>query len=388
MKALRAILVEDVADDALLVERALRRGGYLAEVERVQNETELRGAFTEGPWHAVISDYNLPAFSALRALAIVKAELGDVPFIIVSGSIGEESAVDALKAGAADFIVKTNLDRLITALDRELRDALTRRERRDAIEALEEAVRARDDFLAIASHELRTPLTSLQLQIQRVARAFATPGVTLNPERLRKGWKTISRSADRMQALVERLLDVTRLTAIGHIDLSPDRVDLVKLVQDTVQRTVASVLPETAAIEVKVRGLGAVNGRWDPQRLEMVISNLVDNALKYGGGNPVEVTVEAMPAGARVTVADRGIGIPVEAQRRIFERFERAVPVRHFGGFGLGLWLARQVIEAHGGRILVESSPGVGSTFVLDLPASPPPDPSHITARPSAARRG
>ncbi len=369
MKPLRVVIVEDVPDDALLIELALRRGGYAAETERVQNEAELRAALARGPWQAVISDYSLPSFSALRAMEIVKAELDDVPFLIVSGSIGEESAVAALKAGAADFIVKTNLDRLITALDRELRDAQTRRERRDAIEALEEAVRARDDFLAIASHELRTPLTSLQLQLQRVARVFAAEPPPADGQDLWRGFRTISRSADRMQSLVERLLDVTRLTTVGHLELVRDDIDLSALVQDTVRRTVSSVAPDGASSTVTVHAAEQVSGRWDAQRIEMVIANLVDNALKYGRGKPVEITVEATRGGGKVTVADHGIGIPPEDQRRIFERFERAVPVRHFGGFGLGLWLARQVIEAHGGHIAVDSRPGEGSTFVLDLPS-------------------
>jgi signal transduction histidine kinase len=382
---LRALLIEDSPDDALLIERALRRGGYDLTAVRVDNAASLRAALAQPvpAWDVVISDYGLPGFSALEALQIVRSTVGeDVPFVIVSGSIGEESAVEALKAGAGDFIVKNNLDRLLTALDRELRDAQTRRERRDAVAALQEAVRARDEFLAIASHELRTPLTSLQLQLQRLWRKTGADGASdqgaadaagappMPTGDLRARLRLISRSADRLQALVERLLDVTRLTTVGRIELLVDDADLSELVRAAVRRMLATE-SEGPTGPIAVRAPAPVVGRWDAQRLETVIVNLLDNALKYGRGRAVDVSVESTAEGGRVTVVDQGIGIPPEDQRRIFERFERAVPIHHFGGFGLGLWLSQQIAKAHGGRIKVESRPGEGSTFVLELPRTP-----------------
>jgi signal transduction histidine kinase len=380
MQALRVLFIEDEPDDALLVERALRRAGYLVSSRRVQDREALRTALAEPiPWDIVISDYNLPSFSALEGLEMVKALPIDLPFVIVSGSIGEESAVEALKSGAADFTIKNNLERLVTAVRRELRDVQTRKERRDAIEALEEAVRARDDFLAIASHELRTPLTSLQLQLQRLARAIgegrgaegADPiPKELSLEALRGRYRAIARSADRMQSLVERLLDVTRLTSGARIELVCDDVDLSKLVEAAVRRALGADAPPAPVL---VRTPVPVRVRCDEQRIDMAVSNLVDNAFKYCSGRPIEISVEATPRGGRVAVVDHGLGIPIEAQRRIFERFERAVPVKHFGGFGLGLWLARQVVEAHGGSITVESEPGEGSKFALEIPRFPTP---------------
>jgi signal transduction histidine kinase len=386
MKPLRAILVEDVENDALLIQRSLRHGGYDLVATTVSDGATLSAALTAGEWDVVISDYSLPGFSALRALEIVRSIAGeDLPFIVVSGSVGEESAVEALKAGAGDFIVKSNLDRLLTALDRELRDAQTRRERQAAVQALEEAVHVRDEFLAIASHELRTPLTSLQLQLQRMDRALtgggdwadALPNATVLA--LRNRFDAIARSADRMQGLVERLLDVTRLTTGSRMELVPEQVDMTEVARVSVKRALAG--PPASHVPVTIGAPGPVIGFWDRDRIETVVRNLVDNAIKYSNGLPVDITVERTEdAGARLIVVDRGVGIPPEAQRRIFERFERAVPIRHFGGFGLGLWLSRKIVEAHGGRITVTSAPGEGSTFTLDLP-------QHVPAADTATAR-
>ena len=127
--------------------------------------------WTRAAWDIVLSDYSMPSFDALgRTAASLKESGRDVPFIVVSGSIGEETAIEILKKGAADFIIKTNLARLGPAVERELEDARTRRERAEAFRALQEAVKARDDFLSIASHELKTPLAALRLQLQTVLR--------------------------------------------------------------------------------------------------------------------------------------------------------------------------------------------------------------------------
>jgi len=113
---------------------------------------------------------------------------------------------------------------------------------------------------------------------------------------------------------------------------------------------------------------GEIRGHWDRLRLEQVVTNLLTNAIKYGAGKPIDVAVERAPSLARLTVRDQGIGISAEDQARIFQRFERAVSTRHFGGFGLGLWISKNLVEAHGGRIHVVSQPGAGATFTVELP--------------------
>jgi signal transduction histidine kinase len=210
MNPLRVLMVEDSEDDALLVGLQLRRGGYLPEVRRVDSPEGLRAALAER-WDVVISDYVLPRFDGIAALRIVRELAGpELPFVLVSGTIGEEKAVEALKSGAGDFVTKQNLTRLVPAIEREMRDAQVRRERRETLEALREAVAARDQFLSIASHELRTPLTSLQLQIQSLQRALdAGAG---DSDRVAARLRTVTRSTERLGELINRLLDVSRIT--------------------------------------------------------------------------------------------------------------------------------------------------------------------------------
>ena len=126
-----------------------------------------------------------------------------------------------------------------------------------------------------------------------------------------------------------------------------------------------------AGSELKLRSEGPVVGLWDPERIDSVITNLLGNAIKYGEGKPITVGVDDLGGEARITVHDVGIGIAPEDQERIFGRFERAVSIRHYGGFGVGLWISRQIVEAHGGRIEVTSAPGGGSVFAVVLPKKP-----------------
>ncbi|HWL86882.1 MAG TPA: ATP-binding protein, partial [Polyangiaceae bacterium] len=119
---------------------------------------------------------------------------------------------------------------------------------------------------------------------------------------------------------------------------------------------------------IDIHAAESVVGRWDPTRIEQITSNLLSNAIKYGQGKPILVEVTSENAHARLRIHDQGIGIAPEQQQRIFDRFERAVSVRHYGGFGLGLWIVRQIVEASGGQVTVESQVGQGSTFTVELP--------------------
>ena len=229
---------------------------------------------------------------------------------------------------------------------------------------LQQAVRVRDDFLSIAGHELKTPLTGLLLQVQGLLRqACKTPHVSLErfADRLAKAESQIG----RLKHLIDDLLDVSRITA-GRLTLQCEEMDLDALATEVVERhrDVAS----RARTPITVQVTGSCSGRWDRLRLDQVLTNLISNALKYGAGHPVEVEVVADEARVRMSVRDHGIGIGAEDQRRIFERFERAVSNHHYGGLGLGLWIARQIVEQLGGTIRVESEPQRETVFTIDLP--------------------
>lgn len=229
----------------------------------------------------------------------------------------------------------------------------------------QEAIRARDDFLSIASHELRTPLTPLQLHLDDLRRRVGGDGDWHEPARLARKLDTVGRQVERIASLVERLLDISRITQ-GRLHLELEDLDLAATVREVAERLVRAAASSDVRLEVDAPR--PVVGRWDRLRLDQIITNLITNAIKFGAGKPVTIQVAEVGGLATMTVRDRGIGIPPEDQARIFERFERAVSTRHYGGFGLGLWIVRQVVEALGGRITVESQPGEGALFTVTLP--------------------
>ncbi len=224
------------------------------------------------------------------------------------------------------------------------------------------AVRVRDDFLSIAGHELRTPLTALHLQLQAMVRF---PEQSVSVEMVQERARKMAQQTHRLARLITELLDVSRIIR-GRLTLETSEVDLVELCRHVVDMCDADL--RRAGCALTVTAPATLSGRWDRTRIEQVLQNLLLNACKYGRARPIEIELRAEQARAIIVVRDDGIGIPLEDQARIFERFERAVPSRHFGGFGLGLWISREVVEAHGGHISVESAPERGATFRVELP--------------------
>ena len=232
-------------------------------------------------------------------------------------------------------------------------------ERARLLEELREAVNARDALISIASHELRTPLTALQLQLQLLAKQNADSRVL----------PAVVGQAARLGRLINNLLEVSRITA-GTLQLEVAEVDLTRMAEQVVAHYRAEV---RGAMTLHVVADGEVVGLWDPVRLEQIVNNLVSNAVKYGAGKPIEVRVERRASTARITVIDHGLGIASDDQARIFERFERLVSERSVSGFGLGLWIVRQIVDAMQGRVYVESTLGDGSRFTVEIPLRPVP---------------
>jgi signal transduction histidine kinase/PAS domain-containing protein len=227
-------------------------------------------------------------------------------------------------------------------------------------ESAREALDSRDEFLAIAAHEIRGPLTSIHLAAQGLL------GKSLPPEAARTALDVIQCEDRRLGRFVDDLLDLGRART-GQLYLTLQDVDMGTIVRDVVSRMAGDAAEAGCAVSVKTDG--NLMGHWDATRLEQVVTNLVSNAFKFGRGKPVEIAAQAVESRVRVRVTDHGIGIEPAMLPRIFDRFERAVEARHYGGLGLGLHIAKTIVDGLGGTLTVASRPGHGATFTLELPS-------------------
>ncbi|HET8539080.1 MAG TPA: ATP-binding protein [Anaeromyxobacter sp.] len=234
----------------------------------------------------------------------------------------------------------------------------------------EQAVRARDEFLAIASHELKTPLGPLRIRLQTLERLVATGRLgSVPPETLMRIFGGAEGQVLRLDGLINDLLDLTRIRAKRfRLDVAP--MDLAAAVHDIVEQHRAEIL--AGGCTVSLDAPAPLHGSWDRRRIEQVVANLITNAVKYAPGSPIEVRVAPSDDGAAIVVRDHGPGIPPEEQERVFRPFERAAEARGAIGLGLGLYIVKQIVEAHGGTVRLESAPGQGATFTVQLPRAPP----------------
>lgn len=290
----------------------------------------------------------------LRKISIGSALL--VPLVARHRTVGVlelKAAVDARRYNRADLALATELARR-AALAVENAELL-RRER--------QAVRLRDEFLSIASHELNTPMASLLLSLQALERGTESDA-RIEPATIRKLSGLALRQSKRLKRLIGNLLDVSRVET-GQLTLESTLLDLGKLVADVAGRFEADLA--TARCELALHA-EALLVSVDASRLDQVIANLLSNAIKFGAGRPIEVGLTRRGDQAVLTVRDHGIGIDPGARSRIFERFERAVSPDHYGGLGLGLYISHRIVVAHGGAITVDSRPGEGTCFTVELP--------------------
>jgi two-component system OmpR family sensor kinase len=230
-------------------------------------------------------------------------------------------------------------------------------------EELRAAVRARDAFVAIAAHELRNPMTPILMQVQALLDAAEREASM--PPRILEGLRRLEQAVEVYARRATTLLQVSRLNA-GQLELQPAELDLSALVRDAVERHAPWAAHAGTPLELAVQE--GITGLLDEGALEQILDNLLSNALKYGAGQPVTVTLDAGGTLAHLMVRDRGIGITPEDQARLFEPFERLMVRTPRGGFGVGLWVVRQLAEAMGGTVTVASVPEAGSTFTVTLP--------------------
>jgi signal transduction histidine kinase len=255
------------------------------------------------------------------------------------------------------------LNELYTSLQR------SEQELKDSRGKLENAVRARDELLSVCSHELRTPVASMKLQTQMTKRNL-TKGdpLALAPERMKKLVEQADRQLDRLVRLIEEMLDFSRVQA-GRLKLHLETVELAALIKEVVERFEPQA--QAAQCDLTLNIAKPITGRWDPIRLEQLVTNLLGNAIKYAAGKPIQISLDENDFGARLSVKDEGMGIERENFQRIFEPYERAVSLSNFSGLGMGLYITKKVVDSHHGRIGVTSELGKGSTFTVELPLDP-----------------
>jgi two-component system OmpR family sensor kinase len=258
------------------------------------------------------------------------------------------------------------LGRDLTGWRENRHDVISELRRRNA--ELAEAVRARDQFIAVAAHELRNPMAALYLRVQQLARIVQS---ATEPDRER-----LVRELARLNALMERyvkrasmLLDVSRITAGKGIALQPTHVDFSALLREIVDE--ARPAASHAGSSLALRIADGVCGQWDRLALSQIVDNVLSNAIKFGAGKPIEISLSRDAETASFRVTDNGIGISGADQMRIFEPFERTRGAPRHSGFGIGLWLVRELVDAMGGHIDIASLPNAGSIFTIVLPLAP-----------------
>lgn len=363
---LRVMLLEDDPHDVELVVRALRQNGFAVSHDVAQTPGEFLRHIRTAPYDVVLADYNLPQWKGMEALGLIQEEGLDIPLIIVTGSLGDVPAVECIKQGATDYVLKDGLARLSISVSRALEERRLREEHKIAQEQLarkiDELARSNRDleqFAYVASHDLQEPLRMVATYAQLLAEKYRGK---LDD----KADKYIEYAVDgalRMQTLIKDLLQFSR---IGRRGMEPNETDCNCVVEQVI-RNLQGAIQESGAV-VSYEHLPTVVA--DGSELLQVFQNLIANAIKFRGTETPVIRLRAEKKGAEweFAVRDNGIGIAPENAEMIFVIFKRLHTRAEYPGNGIGLSICKKIIEHHGGRIWVQPEPGPGATFKFTLP--------------------
>ncbi len=367
---LRVLLVEDNPSDVELELLTLRKDGYEVSSDVVQTAEEFTARVRATTYDLILADYNLPQWKGTEALDILSREKLDVPLIVVTGYLGEEKAVDYIKQGATDCVLKDRLARLPPAVRRAREEKQLRDQRRQAEEELAQKVAelARsnaelEQFAYVASHDLQEPLRMIANYTQLLAERY-------RGKLDEHADKYIAYSVDgatRMQALIQDLL---RFSRVGRQELEPRTTDCRAVIEQALKNLHASVL-ESGAL-VNFSRLPVLKA--DPGQLTQVFQNLIGNAIKFRGPETPTIQIDAEEKHHEwvITVSDNGIGIPAENREDIFVIFRRLHTRTEYAGNGIGLSICKKIAERHGGRIWIEAQAKPGCCFKFTLPLEVP----------------
>ncbi|WP_236178549.1 MULTISPECIES: hybrid sensor histidine kinase/response regulator [Pseudomonas] len=385
----KLLIVDDLPENLLALEALIKREDRT--VYKALSADEALSLLLQHEFAMAILDVQMPGMNGFELAELMRGteKTKNIPIIFVSAAGRELNyAFKGYESGAVDFLHKpldihavkskvnvfVDLYRQSKAMKQQV-EALeqSRREQEALLQQLqstqgelEQAVRMRDDFMSIVAHEVRTPLNGLILETQlRKMHLARDNAAAFTLDKMHAMVDRDERQIKSLIRLIEDMLDVSRIRT-GKLSIRPNRFDLVQLVGTLLQNFAPQI--EAAETTVSFEADSPVEGCWDEFRIEQVISNLLTNALRYGGRSPIQVRVYRQGNQARVEVQDRGIGISEENQKRIFQQFERVSAKTVVAGLGLGLFISEQIVAAHGGSIVVESKINEGALFRVCLP--------------------
>lgn len=397
-KRAKVLIVDDVQENLIAMEALLRAESVVTYAANSGNAA--LDLLLEHEFAVAIVDVQMPEMNGFELAELMRSteRTRKIPIIFITAASQETGyAFRGYEKGAVDFLYKpvdnhavvskvkvfvdihlqsVALNEQITALEKiKAEQEQIVAQLQDTQKKLEQAIRTRDDFISIVSHELRTPLNAFRLEFY-TRRHYLDNGKMeeFTAEKIARMIDFDDRQLDRLLRLINDTLDVSRIRT-GQLSIRPSRVNLA----DLVEKLVAQFSPqfEQAQCGVTLVKNTPVSGHWDEFRIEQAVINLLLNAMRHGAGKPIEIAVEAVESGARLSIRDYGEGIVPDHQDRIFQQFERAGENKRSKGLGLGLFITDQIVRAHGGRIYVCSNPGDGATFSVNLPLKP--SESHIS---------
>ncbi len=336
-------------------------------------------AGTNGPGTALAEARPVEVFATEHFVAAWQAwNCASVPVRVAGRTIGVVDITSPWSARNPTLLLTA--DAIARAIASEIEADAARQQSAILVQVARDALRAREEVLTVVSHELKTPLTPLRLRLEQVQRLLGRGGERVDPGQLALLLRGTDRHLGRLVKFIDDLLGASQVLH-EPLHLAREPTDLARTVQGGVERHRCDL--DRLGCDVRVHAAPDVVGRWDAARIALAFDQLLVNAMRYAPG-PIDVEVRREGETARLLIRDHGPGISAEDQERIFLPFERAVSSRNASGLGLGLHAVRRIVEAHGGAVHVQSAPGLGTTFVLELPLEEAGDPLELGAAPRA----